>query len=134
MQVIVTILHKYTLFAVFRPVYVRNVRYIRKLSDLSVFYCLDVQLYHLCGKRRFVCAHIGQNRDIYPPSIFRLHFRLVPPPPFAQVDGGGCYREKFFLILFFRFSYSISTRILFFLFFQISSLYSSDFDFPIIGS
>ena len=42
MQVIVTILHKYTLFAVFRPVYVRNVRYIRKLSDLSVFYCLDV--------------------------------------------------------------------------------------------
>ena len=44
-----------------------------------------------------MCAHIGQNRHIYPPSIFRLHFRLVPPPPFAQVDGGGCYREKFFL-------------------------------------
>ena len=44
-----------------------------------------------------MCAHIGQNRDIYPPSIFRLHFWLVPPPPFAQVDGGGCYREKFFL-------------------------------------
>ena len=48
-----------------------------------------------------MCAHIGQNRHIYPPSIFRLHFRLVPPPPFPQVDGGGCYREKFFLILFF---------------------------------
>ena len=21
----------------------------------------------------------------------------TPPPPFAQVDGGGCYREKFFI-------------------------------------
>ena len=39
--------------------------------------------------------------EYLPPSIFRLHFWLVPPPPFAQVDGGGCYREKFFLILFF---------------------------------
>ena len=28
-------------------------------------------------------------------------FWLVPPPPIPQVDGGGCYREKFFLILFF---------------------------------
>ena len=28
-------------------------------------------------------------------------FWLVPPPPFAQVDGGGCYREKFFLIFYF---------------------------------
>ena len=71
----------------------------------------------------------------------------IPPPPIPQVDGGGCYREKFFLIFiflirsysqnvwieiilnftlviltsnnFFCFSYSISTRILFFLFFQI---------------
>ena len=81
-----------------------------------------------------------------PPSIFRLHFWLVPPPPFAQVDGGGCYREKFFLIfifqilarihrmsglriffLFSRFSHSISTRILFF--------YFSDFRlvYPILG-
>ena len=48
-----------------------------------------------------MCAHIGQNRHIYPPSIFRLHFRLVPPPPIPQVHRGGCYREKFFLILFF---------------------------------
>ena len=40
----------------------------------------------------------------------------TPPPPFAQVDGGGCYREKFFI------------------FFQIPLSYSSDFDFPIIGS
>ena len=35
-------------------------------------------------------------------------FWLVPPPPFAQVDGGGCYREKFFLFFWLRF------RILFF--------------------
>ena len=25
-----------------------------------------------------------------------VHFDSIPPPPFAQVDGGGCYREKFF--------------------------------------
>ena len=65
-----------------------------------------------------MCAHIGQNRDIYPPRIFRIHFDSWHPPPIPQVDGGGCYREKFFLILFFRFSYSISTRILFFYFFK----------------
>ena len=47
-----------------------------------------------------MCAHIGQNRDIYTPSINRLYFRLVPPPPFPQVDTGGCYREKFFSFLF----------------------------------
>ena len=35
-------------------------------------------------------------------------FRLVPPPPFAQVDGGCCYREKFFWFLFFWFSLVIS--------------------------
>ena len=31
-------------------------------------------------------------------------FWLVPPPPFPQVDGGGCYREKFFFIFIFWFS------------------------------
>ena len=71
-------------------------------------YCLNVQLYHLCGKSRFVCAHIGQKRNIYPPSIFCLHFRLVPLPLFAQVDCVGCYREKFFWFLFFWFSLVIS--------------------------
>ena len=55
-----------------------------------------------------MCAHIGQKRDIYPPSIFRLLFDSYPLPPFAQVDGGGCYREKFFLFFWLRF------RILFF--------------------
>ena len=57
-----------------------------------------------------MCAHIGQNRHIYPPSIYGVHFDSYPLPPFAQVDGGGCYREKFFLILFFWLRF----RILFF--------------------
>ena len=48
-----------------------------------------------------MCAHIRQNRHIYPPSIYWLHFDSIPPPPIPQVDDGGCYREKFFLILFF---------------------------------
>ena len=109
-----------------------------------MFYCPNVQLYHLCGKSRFVCAHIGQNRHIYPPSIYVGYILTrTPPPPFAQVDGGGCYREKFFLIFIFRFSYSISTRILFFLFFQntfrldvifISILYSFDYDLGFTSS
>ena len=55
---------------------------------------------YLCGKSRFVCAHIGQNRDIYPPSIFRLYFDSRHPPPFPQVEDGGCYREKFFYFFF----------------------------------
>lgn len=91
----------YSFFAVFHPVCVHDVRYVRKLSILSVFYCLGVQLYHLCGKRRFVCAHIGQKRHIYPPSINRLLIDSIPPPPIPQVHRGGCYREKFFLFLFF---------------------------------
>ena len=28
-------------------------------------------------------------------------FWLVPPPPFPQVDGGGCYRENFFYFFWF---------------------------------
>ena len=39
--------------------------------------------------------------EYLPPSIFRIHFRLVPPPPFPQVDGGGCYREKFLFFFWF---------------------------------
>ena len=89
-----------------------------------------MQLYHLCGKRRFVCAHIGQKRHIYPPSIFHIHFDSRHPPPFAQVDGGGYYREKFFYFfysrldfvstLFFRLSYLIiSTRLKFVILYSI---------------
>ena len=55
-------------------------------------------------------------------------FWLVPPPPFPQVDGGGCYREKFFLILFFWFYLVISWMDfyvwIFFLFFSESIINS----------
>ena len=79
-------------------------------------------------------------------------FWLVPPPPFAQVDGGGCYRENFFYFsdfvldfyfflislifiecldweYFSRLSYSIPTRILFFYFFysRLDSCFDSVF-------
>ena len=83
-----------------------------------------------------MCAHIGQKRHIYPPSINRLLFDSRHPPLLPQVDGGGCYREKFFLILFFLqfdfYSYFI------FLFFRFRYrtclifafwLYAHDFDF-----
>ena len=43
-----------------------------------------------------------------PAEYIPLTFWLVPPPPIPQVDGGGCYREKFFLILFFWFYLVIS--------------------------
>ena len=48
-----------------------------------------------------MCAHIGQNRHIYRRVYSAYILTRTPPPPFAQVDDGGCYREKFFLILFF---------------------------------
>ena len=58
-----------------------------------------IQLY----KSRFVCAHIGQNRDIYPPSIFRLHFRLVHPLPlFRRFIVGAAHLQNFFIFLFFK--------------------------------
>ena len=59
-----------------------------------------------------------------PPSIFRLHFWLVPPPPIPQVDGGGCYREKFFI--FFWIHYQLVLIILRFLFFFWFSLVISE--------
>ena len=59
------------------------------------------------------------NLPYLPAEYVPPTFWLVPHPPFPQVDGGGCYREKFFLIfIFFRFSYSIPTRISFFYFFK----------------
>ena len=69
-----------------------------------MFYCSDVQLYHLCGKRRFVCAHIGQNRHIYPPSIFRLHFDSYPLPLLRRLTVGAAIEKNFFWFLFFWFA------------------------------
>lgn len=52
-----------------------------------------------------MCAHIGQNRDIYPPSIFRLHFRLDTPSPFLRrLTVGAAIEKNFFWFLFFWFA------------------------------
>ena len=48
-----------------------------------------------------MCAHIGQNRDIYRRVYTGYIFDSIPPPPIPQVDGGGCYREKFFFDFYF---------------------------------
>ena len=69
-----------------------------------MFYCLNVQLYHLCDKRWFVCAHIRQKQDIYPPSIFRLHFDSWPLPLFRRLTMGAAIEKNFFWFLFFWFS------------------------------
>ena len=84
-----------------------------------------------------MCAHIGQNRHIYPPSIFRLHFDSYPLPLLRRFIVGAAIEKNFFdfyfsdfspysqnvwienIFLFSRFSHSISTRILFFYFFLI---------------
>ena len=58
----------------------------------------------------------------------------TPPPPFAQVDDGGCYREKFFLFFktllqLVKFSLGIPYQLLSFLI-----LYLSDFDLEFTSS
>ena len=53
-------------------------------------------------------AHL--TAEYIPPT-----FLTRTPPPFAQVDGGGCYREKFFI--FFWIHYQLVLIILRFLFF-----------------
>ena len=61
-----------------------------------MFYCLDVHLYHLCGKSRFVCAHIGQKWDIYPPSIYGVHFDSYPLPLLRRLAVGAAIEKNFF--------------------------------------
>ena len=44
------------------------------------------------------CVRTQIAKTGYLPAEYIPHtFWLVPPPPFAQVHRGGCYREKFFL-------------------------------------
>ena len=51
-----------------------------------------------------LCAHTyGKIGEFYRRVYSAYILTRTPPPPFAQVDGGGCYREKFFI--FFRFSF-----------------------------
>ena len=73
-----------------------------------MFYCLNVQLYHLWDKRWFVCAHIGQNRHIYPPSICGVHFDSYPLPLLRRLTVGAAIEKKFFWFLFFWFAHNLS--------------------------
>ena len=50
-------------------------------------------------------AKAGYLPAEYIPPIF---LTCTPPPPIPQVDGGGCYREKFFLFLFLWFARNLS--------------------------
>ena len=43
-----------------------------------------------------MCAHIRQNRHIYPPSIFRLHFDSYPLPLFRRFTVGAAIEKNFF--------------------------------------
>ena len=47
-----------------------------------------------------MCAHIGQNRYIYPPSIFCLHFWLEAPSPFCAGWRWGLLSRKIFFDFF----------------------------------
>ena len=78
-----------------------------------------------------LCAHTYGKIGTFTAEYIPPPFWLVPPPPFPQVDGGGCYREKFFIFflifvwilvstLFFRLSYLIiSTRLKFVILYSI---------------
>ena len=71
-----------------------------------------------------MCAHIGQNRDIYPPSIFRLHFWLVPLPLLRRLTMGAAIEKNFFWFLFFWFSLVISEVWIEIIFFEFYTRYS----------
>ena len=65
-----------------------------------------------------MCAHIGQNRDIYPPGIYGVHFDSYTLPLFRRLTVGAAIEKNFFwfyfsFLLFDFYSY------LFFLFFLI---------------
>ena len=46
-----------------------------------------------------MCAHIGQNRHIYPPSIFRLHFDSYPLPLLRRFIVGAAIEKNFLFFL-----------------------------------
>ena len=61
-----------------------------------MFYCLDVHLSTFKIKVD-LCAHTDSKNGIFTRRVYMGYILTrTPPPPFAQVDGGGCYREKFF--------------------------------------
>ena len=63
----------------------------------------------------------------YLPAEYILGYFLTrtPPPSFAQVDDGGCYREKFFLIFIFQiFARNLSEVWIEIIFFEFYTRYS----------
>ena len=78
-----------------------------------------------------MCAHIGQNRDIYPPSIYGVHFDSYTPSPFCAGWRWGLLSRKIFFDFYF---FWLRFRILFFQNPNLNSLsfarYSS-FDFSL---
>ena len=46
-----------------------------------------------------LCAHTYGKIGTFTRRVYSAYILTrTPPPPIPQVDGGGCYREKFFLI------------------------------------
>ena len=79
-----------------------------------------------------LCAHTDSKNGIFTAEYIPPTFSTRTPSPFcAGWRWGLLSRKNFFDFIFFRFSYSISTRILFFLFFWFSlvSLRSLDWNY-----
>ena len=72
---------------------------IRRFKRVLLFGCVVIPPLRL--KSFCVRTQIAKTEYLpaeYIPPTFSTR---TPPTPIPQVDGGGCYREKFFLILFF---------------------------------
>ena len=100
-----------------------------------------------------MCANIRQNRHIYPPSIFRLHFWLAALSPYSAGSSWGLLSRKIFsnfiflilarylvngflrlnnFFIFFWIHYQlvlIILRFLFFFWFSLVSLRSLDWNY-----
>ena len=108
MQVCSKIVHKYTFLDLFPfrlcawcPLYTQ----IKRFKRVLLFECAVIPPLRL----KSICVRTQIAKTEYLPAEYiRGTFWLVPPPPFPQVDGGGCYREKFFLILFLTFAHNLS--------------------------
>ena len=78
-----------------------------------------------------MCAHTDSQNGIFTRRVYSTYiFDSRHPPLYPQVDGGGCYREKFFLIfifLIFARNLRMSVLKLFFLFFLWLRSYSDSY-------
>ena len=65
-----------------------------------------------------LCAHTDSKNGIFTRRVYSAYILTRTPSPFSAGSSWGLLSRKIFY--FFRFSYSISTRILFFYFFRFS--------------